>query len=185
MPAQSVGADDIIWLYVLVMASASVQQFFDPANDSVMPEIASDEELGAANSLMAIAQFGSTAIGFALAGLITAQFSVAWAFWSHKVLRWFAPLFLLTALATNIVLLSQPGFGGWLVLQAVCYGAACIGAFVPARGRTSKVLRLTTMFVSMNAALLVGLWRWMRGSQSGAWKRTLRAAEQEGHRSSP
>lgn len=61
---------DILWLYVIVLLSASVQQFFDPANDSVLPEIASDEELAAANSLMAIAQFGSTAVGFALAGLL-------------------------------------------------------------------------------------------------------------------
>ncbi len=75
------GGDDIAWLYVLVLLSASVQQFFDPANDSVLPEIASDEELSSANSLMAIAQFGSTAIGFALAGLITAQFSIEWAFY--------------------------------------------------------------------------------------------------------
>jgi CRP-like cAMP-binding protein len=61
---------DIVWLYVIVLLSASVQQFFDPANDSVLPEIATDEELASANSLMAIAQFGSTAIGFALAGLL-------------------------------------------------------------------------------------------------------------------
>ncbi len=81
IPVLVLNGDDIIWLYVLVLASASVQQFFDPANDSVLPEIASDEELGAANSMMAIAQFGSTAIGFALAGLITAQFSIAIAFW--------------------------------------------------------------------------------------------------------
>ena len=63
---------DIVWLYVIVLLSASAQQFFEPANDSVLPEIASDEELAAANSLMAIAQFGSTAIGFALAGLLIA-----------------------------------------------------------------------------------------------------------------
>ncbi len=71
---------DILWLYVIVLLSASVQQFFDPANDSVLPEIASDEELAAANSLMAIAQFGSTAIGFALAGLLigTNQELVFW-----------------------------------------------------------------------------------------------------------
>jgi CRP-like cAMP-binding protein/sugar phosphate permease len=81
IPVLVLGGDDIIWLYVLVLGSASVQQFFDPANDSVLPEVATDEELGAANSLMAIAQFGSTAIGFALAGLITAQFNIAIAFW--------------------------------------------------------------------------------------------------------
>lgn len=62
--------NNILSLYVIVLLSASVQQFFDPANDSVLPEIASDEELAAANALMAIAQFGSTAIGFALAGLL-------------------------------------------------------------------------------------------------------------------
>jgi CRP-like cAMP-binding protein/sugar phosphate permease len=64
--------NNILWLYVIVLLSASVQQFFDPANDSVLPEIASDEELASANSLMAIAQFGSTAVGFALAGLLIA-----------------------------------------------------------------------------------------------------------------
>ena len=85
IPFLVLGGDEIVWLYVLVLASASVQQFFDPANDSVLPEIATDEELGAANSLMAIAQFGSTAIGFALAGLITAQFSIAIAFWLDSV----------------------------------------------------------------------------------------------------
>jgi len=72
--------NNILWLYVIVLLSASVQQFFDPADDSVLPEIASDEELAAANSLMAIAQFGSTAIGFALAGLLigTSQELVFW-----------------------------------------------------------------------------------------------------------
>jgi DHA3 family macrolide efflux protein-like MFS transporter len=72
--------NNILWLYVIVLLSASVQQFFDPANDSVLPEIASDEELAAANSLMAIAQFGSTAIGFALAGLLIGT-SLELVFW--------------------------------------------------------------------------------------------------------
>ena len=31
----------IAWLYVMVMLSASVTQFFSPANESVLPEIAS------------------------------------------------------------------------------------------------------------------------------------------------
>jgi CRP-like cAMP-binding protein/sugar phosphate permease len=64
---------NIAFLYLLVMVSASVTQFFAPANESVLPEIATDEELGAANSIMAIAQFGSTAVGFALAGLLASS----------------------------------------------------------------------------------------------------------------
>jgi MFS family permease len=62
--------DPVFWLYVIVLLTSSVRQFFDPANDSVLPEVASDEELAAANSMMAIAQFGSTAVGFALAGVL-------------------------------------------------------------------------------------------------------------------
>jgi CRP-like cAMP-binding protein len=72
IPLSLSATGDILWLYVIVLLSAAVQQFFDPANDSVLPEVASDAELAAANSMMAIAQFGSTAIGFALAGLLVA-----------------------------------------------------------------------------------------------------------------
>src|SRR3954454_2734116 len=40
----------LIGLYVLLLFNAGVKQFFDPAHDSLIPEIASDEELAAANS---------------------------------------------------------------------------------------------------------------------------------------
>jgi CRP-like cAMP-binding protein len=70
----------IVWLYLLVAISAAITQFFDPANESVLPEVASDEELAAANSLMSISSFGSTAIGFAASGLL-ASWSIEWAFW--------------------------------------------------------------------------------------------------------
>ena len=60
---------NVIWLYVIVMLTSAIGQFFDPAHESVLPEVASDEELAAANSLIAISSFGSTAVGFAAAGL--------------------------------------------------------------------------------------------------------------------
>lgn len=97
IPLVVIPTGDILWLYVIVLLSASVQQFFDPANDSVLPEIASDEELASANSIMAIAQFGSTAIGFALAGIITAQFSIEWAFYLD------AATFVITAVLIALV----------------------------------------------------------------------------------
>lgn len=56
---------NVAWLYLVVMLVSTVGQFFDPAWESVLPEAAPDEELAAANSLMAISTFGSTAIGFA------------------------------------------------------------------------------------------------------------------------
>jgi MFS family permease len=57
-------------LYVVVFLAATVRQFFDPAWESVLPEIASEEELAGANSFLSISSFGSTAIGFAAAGLL-------------------------------------------------------------------------------------------------------------------
>ncbi len=69
------------WLYLLVLLSSAVTTFFSPAFESVLPELAPDDELAAANSLMAISQFGSTAVGFAAAGLIASWFPIEWAFW--------------------------------------------------------------------------------------------------------
>ena len=71
---------DITLLYVAILINAGVKQFFDPAYEALIPEIASDEELTAANAFLSIASFGSTAIGFAGAGLLTA-IDVRWAFW--------------------------------------------------------------------------------------------------------
>lgn len=72
---------NIVWLYIIVALSSAVKQFFDPAYESVLPEVASDEELAAANSMIAISSFGSTAIGFAASGLIASQFNINWAFY--------------------------------------------------------------------------------------------------------
>jgi CRP-like cAMP-binding protein/predicted MFS family arabinose efflux permease len=71
---------NIALLYVAVAAVSTVSQFFNPANDAVLPEVATDEELAAANSWIMISSFGSTSIGFALSGLLAAAFDINWAF---------------------------------------------------------------------------------------------------------
>jgi len=71
----------IAFLFVALLVSAAMRQFFDPAYESLIPEIATDDELAAANAYLSIASFGSTAIGFAGAGLLASAFSVDWAFW--------------------------------------------------------------------------------------------------------
>jgi CRP-like cAMP-binding protein/Na+/melibiose symporter-like transporter len=75
----------VIWLYVIVLLTSAIGQFFDPAHESVLPEVASEQELAAANSLMAISAFGSTAIGFAASGLIAARTNISWAFYLDAV----------------------------------------------------------------------------------------------------
>ncbi len=77
-----VGVDSIALpgLFLLLLLNAGIKQFFDPAHDSLIPEIATDEELAAANSFLSIASFGSTAIGFAGAGLLAGSVGLVWAF---------------------------------------------------------------------------------------------------------
>ena len=76
---------NIAWLYVIVVLTAAVTQFFDPAHESVLPEIATDEELAAADSLMAISSFGATAVGFAASGLIASRMPIEWAFYLNAL----------------------------------------------------------------------------------------------------
>lgn len=71
----------IVWLYVLVALSSCARQFYSPAYESVLPELATDEELAAANSLMSISTVGSTAVGYAAAGLLAAQIHLSWVFY--------------------------------------------------------------------------------------------------------
>jgi CRP-like cAMP-binding protein/sugar phosphate permease len=78
--ALTVEFDSIIGLYALILLNAGVKQFFDPAHDSLIPEMANDEELAAANAFLSIAAFGSTAIGFAGAGLLASTVGLTWAF---------------------------------------------------------------------------------------------------------
>ena len=72
---------NVLGIYVVILLNAGVKQFFDPAYESLIPDIATDEELAAANSLLQIASFGSNAIGFAGAGLLASVFDISWAFW--------------------------------------------------------------------------------------------------------
>ena len=88
---------NVIWLYVIVMLVSAVSQFFDPAHESVLPEVASDEELAAANSLIAISSFGSTAVGFAAAGLIASAANINWAFYANAL------TFLFSAVCVSLI----------------------------------------------------------------------------------
>jgi cellulose synthase/poly-beta-1,6-N-acetylglucosamine synthase-like glycosyltransferase len=99
---------------------------------------------------------------------------LSFAFWSHKVLRWFCPLFLLVALIANIALASIDScYACLLVLHLLFYASGWVGGRITAGGPL-KLFRIIAMFVGMNAALGVGFWRWISGAQGGAWKRTER-----------
>jgi len=102
---------------------------------------------------------------------------IAFTFFSHKICRWICPLAMVAVALANLVLLDRPFYQAALATQVLFYFVAGLAAFVPGRSRPVRILRLTTMFVAMNAALSVGIWRWLAGQQKGSWNRTVRAAE--------
>ena len=87
---------NLIFIYVIVALVSSISQFFNPANDAVLPEVASDEELAAANSWIMISSFGSTSIGFALSGLLATAFAIEWAFYLDSLTFLISAALLLT-----------------------------------------------------------------------------------------
>ena len=70
----------IVWLYILVALSSAVEQFFAPAQASVLPETAPDEQLMAANAMMTISLYGAVTIGAAAGGLIASLSTLTTAF---------------------------------------------------------------------------------------------------------
>lgn len=99
---------------------------------------------------------------------------LALSFWSHKILRWCSPFFLLGMLVANLALLQWPLYCWLLGAQAGFYLLAAVGNVVPGKGSAVKALRTVTLFTSMNLALLAGFFRWLTGRQRGAWSRTAR-----------
>ncbi len=101
----------------------------------------------------------------------------AFAFWSHKVLRWCAPALMATALVANALMLASPLYAALLAAQVAFYALAFVGSRGLGIPRPLKrVAQVAYYFVSMNLAMAVGFWRFLRNSQRAAWDRTARAA---------
>ena len=119
-------------------------------------------------------------------GNYQALFSMTWALnplqgWrffayiSHKVFRWFVPHFMIGAFISNALLLNnefyQLTFAGQVLFYLIAIGAINHqkkGKSVPA------LISLIAFFVSMNAALLKGFYRYFNSNVQGTWQRTVR-----------
>jgi cellulose synthase/poly-beta-1,6-N-acetylglucosamine synthase-like glycosyltransferase len=103
--------------------------------------------------------------------------TVALALWSHKALRVAAPWLLCTALIGNLFLLDHAlyrlTFAAQLALYTTAMGAGLLRP-IPFVGKAAQAARY---FLVLNAALAVGVVKFMSGSASPTWNRTQRPAE--------
>ncbi|HUN62520.1 MAG TPA: glycosyltransferase family 2 protein [Candidatus Sulfotelmatobacter sp.] len=98
----------------------------------------------------------------------------AFAYWSHRVLRWLAPFFMITAFVCNMLLLRNPWYAGLLGLQILFYGLALLGYWAKKRGKAPGICKGPLYFCSMNTAFVFGFLRYCSGRQAVAWKVTPR-----------
>jgi cellulose synthase/poly-beta-1,6-N-acetylglucosamine synthase-like glycosyltransferase len=89
--------------------------------------------------------------------------------WSHKLLRWFIPYFLLCLVATNLLLLGRPFFRGIFLLQAAFYAVALVG-FILRNRAVPFPWSVPFSFCLVNFAALLGTLKCLSGKTSGQWK---------------
>jgi cellulose synthase/poly-beta-1,6-N-acetylglucosamine synthase-like glycosyltransferase len=100
----------------------------------------------------------------------------AFAYVSHKVLRWVAPHLLLVALVLSFLLGLQSA--SWLVFALLQLAAYVLAAALYRRaqrgGGMPGLLRIAAFLYALNWAFLVASWRFAKGDFRGSWARTER-----------
>jgi len=89
---------------------------------------------------------------------------------SHKILRWFAPLFLFIALIANLTLWPSPFYRVTACLQLGFYLLAAIGWAVESRGAAPRFLYLPYYFSLINWASMLGIFKCLTGSLTPTWQ---------------
>ena len=100
---------------------------------------------------------------------------VSFQLWSHKVLRWFVPFFLLLLLGSSIPLWQYPLYRWFLLLQGSFYFVALISLFVPIH-RIWKPLGVPLYFCTLNVAAFLSVVEVLRGKKYVVWE-TVRTHE--------
>lgn len=100
---------------------------------------------------------------------------IAFSFWSHKVLRWLSPVFIIFAFVSSLLLAPQNLFFQIaLLLQIGLFTIPFFEFLAQKIGLHIKLLRFITYFYLMNIALLIGMFNYLKGIQSNVWQPTKR-----------
>jgi cellulose synthase/poly-beta-1,6-N-acetylglucosamine synthase-like glycosyltransferase len=97
----------------------------------------------------------------------------AFQLWSHKIMRWMVPLFLIVLLTANVALIDSPFYKFTLAVQLFFYAAALLNILLPLH-RQWKPLGIPLFFCTLNAAALVSMFEICRGRKYVTWQ-TVRA----------
>ena len=99
-----------------------------------------------------------------------AHFFFAFQMFSHKVLRWLVPVWLLAVLAVNIALAASEYYGFLLALQVAFYGLAALGLLLPERLGRYWLFYVPAYFTATNWGTLLGLLSFLTGRRHRVWQ---------------
>lgn len=107
--------------------------------------------------------------------LLNKNILLSYAYWSHKVLRWFFPLLMIFLFITSI-LLSQLSaiYKTVLYIQIIFYLLSFIGYLLTKLKIKISLFSLPYFFFASNIALLKGLLRYLQGKHTVIWQSTKR-----------
>ena len=92
----------------------------------------------------------------------------------HKLLRWLAPVFLVSIYLTALFLLTEPFYFIVFILQTVFYGLSLYGWAERKKSELPSFIYIPMYFSAMNLALAAGLYRFIKGQQNVQWQKAKR-----------
>jgi hypothetical protein len=161
------------FLSVLVTVRAGKRAVAEPAARGAMAATASQRAEFARKARTF--QRGLSAL-FANAQLLNPFAYPAFSFilWSHKVMRWFAPLPMIGCLAAAWLLRDQTLYASLFAGQLALYVLALVGLLVPRLAARVGLVRISAFFVLVNLAALKAIALWAAGSRVEVWEPTRR-----------
>lgn len=94
---------------------------------------------------------------------------VSFQLWSHKLLRWLVPFFLLLIFASNLPLARGPFYRASLLAQAAFYAVTFVSLVVPLQ-RMWRPLGIPLYFCTLNAAAFLSVLEILRGRKYVVWE---------------
>lgn len=161
----------------MLIAQQGYRIIYEP--DAYASELSSDNIKEELKRKVRIAAGGIQSI-LRLKGLMTPfEHPVLWfQYISHRVLRWtVTPFLMILVLVLNFVIClrsENPVYIMILFGQVIFYGAALAGWLLERRKVKVKALFVPYYFCVMNYAVIAGINRYFRGSQSAAWEKSKR-----------
>lgn len=94
--------------------------------------------------------------------------------WSHKLMRWLVPWFLLALFVVNALVVTKGSIYGLIFLGQLVFYALAIGAHYNEKLQKISLIKLIYFFVQVNIALFDASCQFLAGKRMTTWKPSAR-----------